>query len=169
MAYCFFESFRRFLCAHKKTAPFRWILKRGKKKNGCRRIPNIEDSSVAGDADDFNVFVVGHETETDPHSDGVAVREKLLREIAVHDGETGVVLVVGLNKVAAAKQRNSESSEKTWGDRRSICHRRMPVLESAVIGETVSCQPCGLGMVASPKLTESTPGRLETRAKSCLW
>src|SRR5438552_7471127 len=31
--------------------------------------------------------------------------------------------------------------------------RRMPVLESAVIGETVSCQPCRLGMVASPKLT----------------
>ncbi len=122
MAYCFCERFGSFLGAHDKTAPFMWILKGGKKNNWCRRISDVEDSSTAGDANDFDVFIVGHEAEANALSDGIAVREEAFCKIAVHDGDTRVLFIIGFIEVAAAKQRNSECSEKTWRDHRGICH-----------------------------------------------
>src|SRR5260370_25536559 len=120
MAYRVCERLGGFLGAHEKTAPFVWILKRGKKNNGRRRIADIEDSGSAWNAHDFDVFIFRHEAEANALSDGIAVREEGFCEIAVYDGGTRVVLVICFSENAAAKQRNSKRSEKGWRDLRCI-------------------------------------------------
>src|SRR5260370_1388080 len=120
MAYRLCERLGGFLGAHEKTAPFGWILKRGKKNNGRRLIADIEDSGIACNAQDFDVFIFRHEGEANALSDGIAVREEAFREIAVYDGGTRVVLVICFSEIAAAKQRNSKRSEKGWRDLRCI-------------------------------------------------
>ena len=122
VVHCPCERFGRFIGAHYEIAPLLRILEIGKKNDRRGRTPEIENSGIADNAYDFDILIVRHEAEANRLSDSISIREKVFRESAVHDGETRVLFIVGLLKVAAAKQLNSECSEKAPRNRRCIGH-----------------------------------------------
>jgi len=81
-----------------------------------------EMPGIADNAYDFDILIVRHEAEANGLSNCIAIRENVFRESAVHDGETRVLFIIGLLKVAAAKHRNSERLEKARRNRRCIGH-----------------------------------------------
>lgn len=124
---------------------------------------------VAGDADNFGILIVLHETEANGFSNRIAVREEAVSKTVVHDGELRLAFVVGRNEFASAKKRDSEV-EKARRDHRCIGQsRREPVIGPEAVTEIRPCQMSALGTGASERITECTPGTLEMRSMSCWW
>jgi len=110
------------LCA-KKTAPYEDIEEEERKRNGVVAFANIEESSVAGDADD-SVSYSGMKPEKEilfPMRR--TFRRRVDPEDAVHDGEMGVCWF----SASTSRPRSRgipESSEKKLENRSSIDIRR---------------------------------------------
>src|SRR5260370_17149266 len=117
MAHCLCETLGRLIGAHGKAAVCRRKLQVGKKNSRCGHIAEIKNPGIAGNAHDFDISIRYHANAL---PDGVAVREQAFRETAAHDRDTRMPLIICLIKVSAANQRNSECSEKTRRDHRSI-------------------------------------------------
>src|SRR5260370_20221433 len=117
MTHRFCKSFRRFLGVHDKATPCRRSLQIGKKNSRWSQIAEIENPCIPCNAHDFDISI---RYDANALADGVAVREQAFRETAAHDRNMWMPPIICLIEVSAANQRNSERSEKTRRNHRSI-------------------------------------------------
>jgi hypothetical protein len=80
----FGQSFGETAGAHEKIAPLRiapWLETLQIREINHRRssIAQIQNPGISGDADYFDVFKIGQETETDAFSDGLAIWKQTFR------------------------------------------------------------------------------------------
>ena len=108
MADGLYQRFRGHAGAHKQIAPLLRVLKVGKVHDQWSRVSKVGNPCIARDADDLDILIFRHEAESNAFSDGISIGKQSFREAAAHDSDARVLLIRGLIKFTAAKQRNPE-------------------------------------------------------------